>query len=165
MNYYQRLRDLREDKDLNQTQLAIVIGTSQSYYAQYENGKRQIPFDRIIELAKFYNVSTDYIAGLTNDKRKFWWGVKKMNFQALLNANNPLSEIIILIILGAIIVFPIMLIVAFFNISTNTSRMTKQLELLNKQMDYLLQMKEYEINNMQGWKPQKPNDIEINEKK
>lgn len=88
-----------------------------------------------------------------------------MNFQALLNANNPLSEIIILIILGAIIVFPIMLIVAFFNISTNTSRMTKQLELLNKQMDYLLQMKEYEINNMQGWKPQKPNDIEINEKK
>lgn len=51
MNYYQRLRDLREDKDLNQTQLAIVIGTSQSYYAQYENGKRQIPFDRIIELA------------------------------------------------------------------------------------------------------------------
>ena len=88
-----------------------------------------------------------------------------MNFQALLNANNPLSEIIILIILGAIIVFPIMLIVAFFNMSTNTSRMTKQLELLNKQMDYLLQMKEYEINNMQGWKPQKPNDIEINEKK
>lgn len=88
-----------------------------------------------------------------------------MNFQALLNANNPLSEIIILIILGAIIVFPIMLIVAFFNISTNTSRMTKQLEMLNKQMDYLLQIKEYEINNMQGWKPQKPNDIEINEKK
>lgn len=89
-----------------------------------------------------------------------------MNFQALLNANNPLSEIIILIILGAIIVFPIMLIVAFFNMSTNTSRMTKQLELLNKQMDYLLKMKEYEINNMQGWKPQKPNDIEdINEKK
>ena len=87
-----------------------------------------------------------------------------MNFQALLNANNPLSEIIILIILGAIIVFPIMLIVAFFNISTNTSRMTKQLELLNKQMDYLLQMKEYEINNMQGWKPLNTNDIEIKEK-
>lgn len=88
-----------------------------------------------------------------------------MNFQALLNANNPLSEIIILIILGAIIVFPIMLIVAFFNMSTNTSKMTKQLEILNKQMDYLLQIKEYEINNMNGWKPQKPNDIDINEKK
>lgn len=72
INYYQRLRDLREDKDLNQTQIAIVIGTSQSYYAQYENGKRQIPFDRIIELAKFYNVSIDYIAGLTNDRRKNW---------------------------------------------------------------------------------------------
>lgn len=88
-----------------------------------------------------------------------------MNFQALLNANNPLSEIIILIILGAIIIFPIMLIVAFFNISTNTSKMTKQLEILNKQMDYLLQIKEYEINNMNGWKPQKPNEIDINEKK
>lgn len=72
IKYYQRLRDLREDKDLNQTQIAIVIGTSQSYYAQYENGKRQIPFDRIIELAKFYNISIDYIAGLTNDKRKYW---------------------------------------------------------------------------------------------
>lgn len=72
INYYQRLRDLREDKNLNQTQIAIVIGTSQSYYAQYENGKRQIPFDRIIELAKFYNVSIDYIAGLTNDRRKYW---------------------------------------------------------------------------------------------
>lgn len=88
-----------------------------------------------------------------------------MNFQALLNANNPLSEIIILIILGAIIIFPIMLIVAFFNMSTNTSKMTKQLEMLNKQMDYLLQIKEYEINNMNGWKPQKPNEIDINEKK
>ena len=88
-----------------------------------------------------------------------------MNFQALLNANNPLSEIIILIILGAIIIFPIMLIVAFFNISTNTSKMTKQLEILSKQMDYLLQIKEYEINNMNGWKPQKPNEIDINEKK
>ena len=72
INYYQRLRDLREDKDLNQTQIAIVIVTSQSYYAQYENGTRQIPFDRIIELAKFYNISIDYIAGLTNDKRKYW---------------------------------------------------------------------------------------------
>ena len=72
MYFYQRLKDLREDKDLKQSDIAEIIKTSQSYYAQYENGKRTIPFDRIIELAKFYNVSTDYIARLTNDKTKFW---------------------------------------------------------------------------------------------
>lgn len=67
--FYQRLRDLREDKDLSQTEIANVIKTSQSYYAQYESGKRAIPFDRIIELANYYNVSIDYIAGRTNDKK------------------------------------------------------------------------------------------------
>lgn len=72
MHFYQRLKDLREDKDLKQSDVAEIIKTSQSYYAQYENGKRAIPFDRVIELAKYYNVSTDYIAGLTNDKRKYW---------------------------------------------------------------------------------------------
>ena len=50
--------------------LADYLKTSQSYYAQYESGKRQIPFDRVIELAKYYNVSIDYIAGLTNSKKK-----------------------------------------------------------------------------------------------
>lgn len=71
MNNYNRLKDLREDMDLNQAKIADIIGTSQSYYAQYENGKRTIPFDRAIELANFYNVSLDYIAGRTNDKRGF----------------------------------------------------------------------------------------------
>ena len=72
MNYAQRLRDLREDKDLNQAQVADVIGTSQSYYAQYENGKRELPFSRAIELAKFYNVSLDYLAGLLQAPRKLY---------------------------------------------------------------------------------------------
>ena len=67
--FYQRLRDLREDKDMNQQEIANIIKTSQSYYAQYECGKRDVPFERIIELAKYYKVSIDYIAGLTNDKR------------------------------------------------------------------------------------------------
>ncbi len=49
--------------------IAKIIGTTQSYYAQYENGKRTIPFDRVIELAEFYGVSLDYIAGRTNDKK------------------------------------------------------------------------------------------------
>lgn len=69
MNIYERLKGLREDKDLNQKEIAEIMGTSQSYYAQYENGKRPIPFDRVVILAKFYGVSIDYIAGMTNDKR------------------------------------------------------------------------------------------------
>ena len=64
MHYAQRLRDLREDKDLNQGEIAKIIHTSQSYYAQYENGKRELPFSRAIELAKFYNVTLDYLAGI-----------------------------------------------------------------------------------------------------
>ena len=66
MHYAQRLRDLREDRDLSQADLAKILGTSQSYYAQYENGKRELPFIRAIEICRFYNVSLDYLAGLTN---------------------------------------------------------------------------------------------------
>lgn len=69
MSKYTRIRDLREDKDLNQTQVAKVLGTSQSYYAAYERGEREIPLYRAVQLALFYGVSLDYIAGLTNDKR------------------------------------------------------------------------------------------------
>ena len=68
MTYYQRLKDLRSDQDEKQETIARVINTSQSYYAQYENGKRQMPFDRVIELAEYYGVSLDYIAGRTNKK-------------------------------------------------------------------------------------------------
>ena len=70
MSVYQRLKDLREDADKSQEEIANVLGTSQSYYAQYENGKRAIPFERIIVLAKYYNVSLDYIAGLIDTPRK-----------------------------------------------------------------------------------------------
>ena len=64
MELYQRLRDLREDAEKSQEEIAKVIGTSQSYYAQYENGKRSISFERMVILAKYYNVSLDYLAGL-----------------------------------------------------------------------------------------------------
>lgn len=70
MHYAQRLKDLREDRDLTQEDIAKVIGTSQSYYAQYENGKRELPFTRAIEIAKFYNVSIDYLAGVTDNPKK-----------------------------------------------------------------------------------------------
>ena len=70
MSTYQRLKDLREDADKSQKEIAELIGTSQSYYAQYENGKRAIPFDRMVALAKYYNVSLDYLAGLIDTPRK-----------------------------------------------------------------------------------------------
>lgn len=70
MSLYKRLKDLREDLDKSQEEIARILGTSQSYYAQYENGKRDIPFERMIILAKYYNVSLDYLAGLTDTPRK-----------------------------------------------------------------------------------------------
>ena len=70
MMMHQRLRDIREDHDKTQAEIALIIGTSQSYYAQYENGKRAIPFERVVVLAKYYNVSLDYIAGLIDTPRK-----------------------------------------------------------------------------------------------
>ena len=70
MNIYQRLKDVREDADKSQKEIAEVLGTSQSYYAQYENGKRSIPFERVAILAKYYNISLDYFAGLIDTPRK-----------------------------------------------------------------------------------------------
>ena len=66
MAYYQRLKDLREDKDLTQTQLVEILGMHKTTYTNYEQGKREIPFELVIRLAKFYNVTIDYIAGLTD---------------------------------------------------------------------------------------------------
>lgn len=68
MRIYQRVRDLREDKDLNQGAIAKYLGTSQKQYSRWETGEFEIPFHIVIELAKFYRVSIDYIAGLTNNK-------------------------------------------------------------------------------------------------
>jgi len=69
MEIYKRIKDLREDRDLKQSEIAKILNTTQSYYAQYENGKRQIPFERMVDIAEFYDVSLDYIAGRTNDKK------------------------------------------------------------------------------------------------
>lgn len=67
MQYYPRLRDLREDKDLTQEQLIKILKMHKTTYTNYEQGKREPPFELIIKLAKFYNVSIDYIAGLTDN--------------------------------------------------------------------------------------------------
>ncbi|MBR2284367.1 MAG: helix-turn-helix transcriptional regulator [Ruminococcus sp.] len=66
--YFQRLRDLREDMDMNQTQIAQLLFTSQTVYSRYERGFQTIPVEHLITLADFYGVSTDYILGRTNKK-------------------------------------------------------------------------------------------------
>lgn len=70
--YYPRLRDLREDKDMTQEELAHKLNMKQSQYSRYERGIRDIPTDILITLAKFYNTTTDYILGLTNNPKKFY---------------------------------------------------------------------------------------------
>ncbi len=70
MQYYPRLRDLREDMDLTQDQLVQILKMHKTTYTNYEQGKREPPFELIIKLAKFYNVSIDYIAGLTDNPNK-----------------------------------------------------------------------------------------------
>ena len=66
--HFQRLRDLREDKDMNQTQIAEILNTKQTVYSRYERGFQNIPVEHLITLADFYDVSTDYILGRTNRK-------------------------------------------------------------------------------------------------
>ena len=68
MYYYQRIRDLREDKDLTQADIAKLLDTTQQTYSLWERGEREIPFHHAITLAKFYRVSLDYFAGLSNKK-------------------------------------------------------------------------------------------------
>lgn len=67
MIYAQKLRDLREDNDKKQAEIAIVLKTTQSYYAQYENGHRPLPIEHLITLCRYYDVSADYILGFTNE--------------------------------------------------------------------------------------------------
>jgi len=64
---YHRIRDLREDRDLKQKDIADYLNCSQVCYSHYELGKRDIPTEILIKLAKFYKTSTDYILGLTDD--------------------------------------------------------------------------------------------------
>ena len=66
-----RIRDLREDNDLTQTEIANYLHIKQNTYSQYENGQRQLPIDVLIALAKFYKTSTDYILGLTDEKKPY----------------------------------------------------------------------------------------------
>jgi len=72
MKYYQRLRDLREDADKNQTEIAKILDMKQNQYSRYERGERELPMHHFRTLAKFYNVSLDYLAGLIDTPRKLY---------------------------------------------------------------------------------------------
>lgn len=70
-NYYPRLKDLREDHDFSQIQIAEYLQMKQPQYSRYERGLRDIPTDVLIRLAKLYNTSTDYILGITNNLQAY----------------------------------------------------------------------------------------------
>lgn len=65
MNYGERIRALREDKDLKQADIAKILNVTQSYYSRYENGVHPLPIEHLSTLCKFYNVTADYILGFT----------------------------------------------------------------------------------------------------
>lgn len=70
-NYYPRLKDLREDNDFSQAEIADYLHMKQPQYSRYERGVRDIPTDILISLSKLYKTSTDYILGLTNELKPY----------------------------------------------------------------------------------------------
>jgi len=68
---YHRIRDLREDKDLNQEQLASILSVNQATYSRYESGKLEIPLQSLIKLADFYSTSVDYLLNLTDQQKPY----------------------------------------------------------------------------------------------
>lgn len=93
---YKRIRDLREDKDLTQKQIGQVLNMSQTGYNQYEIGKNDIPTKILIELAKFYNTSVDYLLDLTDEikpyprkeKKNVW--ISKKTYRSIYICNKRL---------------------------------------------------------------------------
>ena len=71
MNYIKKIRDLREDNDKTQTDIANFLGIKQTVYSRYEVGKNEIPLHHLIKLAEYYDVSLDYICGLTRKRNPF----------------------------------------------------------------------------------------------
>ena len=69
---YARLKDLREDRDLKQSDIAHILQTTQEQISKYETGKQMMGIDKYIELAKFYNVSLDYLAGLIDTPKELY---------------------------------------------------------------------------------------------
>ena len=70
MEYMKRLRNLREDHDKTQQEIARILGTSQTMYARYERGANELPIRHLVALSRYYHVSTDYILGLSDESKK-----------------------------------------------------------------------------------------------
>jgi len=88
-----RLRELRKQRSMNQSQIAEVIGVSQGLYSAYELGTRRLPVNIVIMLSEFYEVSTDYILGLTNlrytdQEKKFFHDLTSKNISSLVKEYN-----------------------------------------------------------------------------
>lgn len=69
MEYWERIKGLREDKDLTQVDIAKYLNVAQNTYSQYENGKREVPITVLIKLCQYFDVSSDYILGLSDEKK------------------------------------------------------------------------------------------------
>ena len=72
MNYYQRLKDIREDADEQQTKIAEILEINQTQYSRYELGKNMMGIDKYIKLAKYYNVSLDYLSGIIEEPKPLY---------------------------------------------------------------------------------------------
>lgn len=70
-NYYPRIKDLREDHDLSQQQVAEYLGMKQPQYSRYERGVRDVPTDILIKLSKLYKTSVDYLLGITSETKPY----------------------------------------------------------------------------------------------
>lgn len=71
MKYFERIRELREDNDLTQEQIANILHVGQRTYSDYESGKTRIPLESVMVLARYYNVSMDFICGISNIRTEY----------------------------------------------------------------------------------------------
>lgn len=92
MNYYQRLKDVREDHDKNQTEIAEILQIQQTQYSRYELGKQMMGIDKYIKLAKYYNVSLDYLAGIKDTPDEQIPQRKKNDTKILSAQSNKLTQ-------------------------------------------------------------------------
>lgn len=90
---YSRIRDLREDNDLTQASLAKMLKVGTTTYRRWETGEREIPLHIVIEIAKYYNVSIDYIVGLSKEPKPQWTAKNNVNISG--NKNTKIGKITI----------------------------------------------------------------------
>lgn len=88
MNYYKRLKDIREDRDIKQETVAKYLGIQQTQYSRYERGIQIMGIDKYIALAKFYNLSLDYLCGLTDKPRTLDGSTYNAKNITNINGNN-----------------------------------------------------------------------------